>query len=130
VKISKRAKREGKALFRACLVNGLLDELRVRQTVNAVIQARPRNYLAILRHLQRLVKFDLERRTARLESAAPLPQDLENVVQAGLLRHYGPGLNVSFAQNPALLGGLRIKVASDVYDGSIQARLAALQECF
>ena len=35
-----------------------------------------------------------------------------------------------FAQNPALIGGMRIKVGSDVYDGSVQARLAALQESF
>ena len=40
------------------------------------------------------------------------------------------GLNISFAQNPALLGGLRIKVGSDVYDGSVQARLEDLEESF
>jgi F-type H+-transporting ATPase subunit delta len=43
---------------------------------------------------------------------------------------YGQGLDISFAQNPALIGGLRIKVGSDVYDGSVQSRLAALQESF
>ena len=45
-------------------------------------------------------------------------------------RIYGPGLNISFVQNPELIAGLRIKVGSDVYDGSVQARLAALQESF
>ena len=34
------------------------------------------------------------------------------------------------AQNPALLGGLRIKVGSDVYDGSVQGRLENLVESF
>jgi F0F1-type ATP synthase delta subunit len=29
-----------------------------------------------------------------------------------------------------LIGGLRIRVGSDVYDGSIQARLKALEESF
>jgi F-type H+-transporting ATPase subunit delta len=43
---------------------------------------------------------------------------------------YGQGLNISFAQNPALLGGLRIKVGSDVYDGSVQSRLENLVESF
>ena len=36
-------------------------------------------------------------------------------------------LETSFGENPALIGGMRIKVGSDVYDGSIRARLAALE---
>jgi F-type H+-transporting ATPase subunit delta len=39
-------------------------------------------------------------------------------------------LNINFVQNPALIGGLRIKVGSDVYDGSVQARLNKLAESF
>lgn len=130
MKIPKQAKREAKQLFRSCLVDGLLDENRARQAVKRVIEVKPRGYVAILSQLQRLVKLDLDRRTAKVESAAPLPQDLEAKVQASLARVYGPGLNLSFAQNPALIGGMRIKVGSDVYDGSVQARLAALQESF
>jgi F-type H+-transporting ATPase subunit delta len=59
-----------------------------------------------------------------------LPADLQADVRDSLARIYGPGLNLSFAQNPALLGGLRIKVGSDVYDGSVQARLTALEQSF
>jgi F-type H+-transporting ATPase subunit delta len=33
----------------------------------------------------------------------------------------------AFIVTPALLGGMRIKVGSDVYDGSVRARLAALE---
>jgi F-type H+-transporting ATPase subunit delta len=77
-----------------------------------------------------LVKLELERRTAKVESAVPLSPELQASVQAGLARIYGPGVNISFTQNPALIGGLRLKVGSDVYDGSIQARLAALEQSF
>jgi F-type H+-transporting ATPase subunit delta len=42
-------------------------------------------------------------------------------------RRYGAGLQPSFEVDPALIGGLRIRVGSDVYDGSLRARLAALQ---
>jgi F-type H+-transporting ATPase subunit delta len=130
MKISKQSRREAKELFRVCLVGGLLDENRARQAVQRVIETKPRSYLGILSHFQRLVKLDLDRRTAKIESAIPLPSDLQTRVQADLTRLYGAGLDISFAQNPALIGGLRIKVGSDVYDGSIQARLAALQESF
>ncbi len=130
MKISKQERREAKELFRSCLADGLLSEERVRLALRRLLEAKPRGYLAIASHFQRLVKLALEQRTARIESAAPLPPDLQANVQAGLTRLYGPGLNVTFAQKPALIGGLRIKVGSDVYDGSVQARLAALQEKF
>jgi F-type H+-transporting ATPase subunit delta len=130
MKISKQAKREAKELFRSCVNNGLLDEERVRQVMRQVVAGKPRGYIAILSHFHRLVKLELERKTARVESAAPLPQDLQSSVTAALARSYGAGLNVSFGQNAALIGGMRIKVGSDVYDGSIQARLSALQEGF
>jgi F-type H+-transporting ATPase subunit delta len=130
MKISKQARREAKELFRVCLANGLLDENRVRQAVQAVIAQKPRGFVAILSHFQRLVKLDLNRRTARVESATPLSPDIQAAVQSNLGRKYGPGLNISFAQNPALIGGMRIQVGSDVYDGSVQARLAELREAF
>jgi len=130
MKVSKQARREAKQLFRSCIVNGLLDENRARQVVRRVLESKPRGYLAILSHFQRLVKLDLERRTAKVESASPLPPDLQANVQTSLSRLYGRGLNISFAENPALIGGLRIKVGSDVYDGSVQARLAALDQSF
>lgn len=130
MKISKQARRDAKELFRSCLVQGLLDDQRARQAVQQVLQAKPRGYLAVLSHFHRLVKLDVQRRTARIESAVPLPADLQAQVQASLGRVYGAGLDVSFAQNSALIGGMRIKVGCDVFDGSVQARLASLEESF
>jgi F-type H+-transporting ATPase subunit delta len=130
MKITKQARREAKELFRSCVVGGLLDENRVRQAMQQVLQTKPRGYIAILTHFHRLVKLDIEKRTARVESAAPLSSDLQTQIQTGLARSYGKGLDISFAQNPELIGGLRIRVGSDVYDGSVQGRLAELQESF
>jgi F-type H+-transporting ATPase subunit delta len=130
VKISKQAKRDAKQLFRSCRVNGLLDEPKVRQTVQAVVAQKPRGYAAILSHFQRLVKLDIDRRAARVESAAGLTPAQEAAIRQNLANRYGSGLNLAFGQNAALIGGLRIKVGSDVYDASIQARLNALAESF
>ncbi len=130
MKISKQEKREAKELYRSCLADGALDDNRVREVVQRVLQARPRGYLAILSHFQRLVKLALQQRSARIESPVPLAPDLQAEVQSSLTRSYGPGLDISFAQNPSLLGGLRIRVGSDVLDGSIAARLAALEDSF
>ena len=130
MKISKRAQRDARQLFRSCQVNGLLDENRVRQAVALVLAEKPRRYIEILSRLYRLVKLDLERRTARVESAASLPADLQTDVANRIKKIYGEGVILTFDRNPALIGGLRVKVGSDVYDGSIQARLNALAESF
>ena len=126
MKISKQARRDAKQLFRSCHPDGLLDEGKVRQAVQAVVAQKPRGYAAILSHFHRLVKLDIERRAARVESATGLTPGQQAAIQQNLANRYGAGLNIAFGQNPALIGGLRIKVGSDVYEGSIQARLNAL----
>jgi F-type H+-transporting ATPase subunit delta len=130
MKITKQARREAKALFRSCLVQGRLEETRVRQVVDKVAAGKPRGYLPILGHFERLVRLEIERRAARVESAVPLAAGLQTDVKKRLGDVYGPGLDFAFAQNPVLIGGMRVKVGSDVYDGSIQARLSALAESF
>ena len=130
MRISKQARRDAKRLFRACLVNGLLAEAKVRETMQKVIAVKPRGYIGILSHFHRLVKLELDRRSARVESAVPLGADLQAGVQANLGRLYGAGLAFDFRQNAALIGGMRIKVGSDVYDGSICGRLGMLEASF
>jgi F-type H+-transporting ATPase subunit delta len=83
--------------------------------------------LRVLTDFQRLLRLEYERHTALIESAAPLTGQLRQDIEAGLTRTYGDTLEMSFGENPALIGGIRIKVGSDVYDGSIRARLAALE---
>jgi F-type H+-transporting ATPase subunit delta len=128
MKISKQARRDGKSLFNNCKMNGLLDENRVRQTVSAVIGQKPRGYVAILSHFQRLVKLDLERRMARVENAVESSPALVESIKAQIAKRYGPGLDVQFQTNPALIGGIRVQVGSDVFDGSVRARLNDLAE--
>jgi F-type H+-transporting ATPase subunit delta len=130
MKGTKQARRDAKQLFRFCLANGLLDEDRVRQVVQRVSETRNRNRLSVLAQLRRMVRLDSTRHTATIESARPLPPGIQASVQAGLSRLYGPGLTILFTDNPALIGGMRIEIGSDVYDGSVQTRLAALDERF
>jgi F-type H+-transporting ATPase subunit delta len=130
MKISKQSRRDARQIFRACLAGETLDENRARQAVAAVVQQKPRGYMAVLTHFQRLVRLEIARRTARIESATPLAPQTQAQVQGDLTRRYGPGLTFTFAQNPALIGGVRIQVGGDVYNGSVQGRLAALRESF
>src|SRR5215470_14673212 len=130
MKTTKRLQRDAKQLYRLCLVDGSLDENRVRQVVRRVLESRRRGSFALLSHFRRLVKLDCARHTATIESATPLPADLRTTVSSDLKRLYGPNLSISFADNAALIGGMRVKVGSDVYDSSVKAKLAALERAF
>jgi len=130
MKISKLAQREARQLFRSCQVNGVLDDNRVRQTVTLLLAKKPHGYVEILSRLHRLVKLDLVQRAARVESATPLPADLQADVADQIRKIYGSGADITFSQNPALIGGLRIQVGSDLYDGSVRMRLEKLEQSF
>jgi F-type H+-transporting ATPase subunit delta len=65
-----------------------------------------------------------------VESAVALTPEQQGGVSSNLQRIYGQGLNITFTQNPALIGGLRVRVGSDVYDGSVAARLQNIEENF
>lgn len=127
MKISKQSRRDGKALFNACRVNGVLDEGRVRQALAEVVARKPRGYVATLHHFHRLVKLDLARRTAVVESATALGTAIQDSVRNHLTARHGAGLNLSFETNPGVIGGLKVRVGSDIYDGTVAGRLAALE---
>jgi F-type H+-transporting ATPase subunit delta len=127
---TKHLRREAKQLFRLCLVRGMLDEARVREVVHRVLEAKRRGSLTLLAHFRRLLRLEHLRHTAAVESAASLPAALQASVLSNLERLYGPGISTSFVLNPALIGGMRIQVGSDVYDGSVRAGLTSLQKRF
>jgi F-type H+-transporting ATPase subunit delta len=130
MKTIKQVRREAKHLFRLCFVTGSLDEARVRQVLQSILKFKRRGYLALANQFERLVKLEQLRHRADVESAWPLPPDLQAAVQASLIRRYGPGISTTFADRPALIGGMRVKVGSDVYDGSVKAKLAELARSF
>jgi F-type H+-transporting ATPase subunit delta len=128
--ISKQARRDARQLFRSCLVDGRLDDGRVRQAVVLLVEKKPRGYTEILSRLHRLVKLDLEQHAACVESAVPLSADLQSQVAGRLNKIYGDGLRLTFKEDASLIGGLRIQVGSDLYDGSVKMRLEKLQQSF
>jgi F-type H+-transporting ATPase subunit delta len=127
---AKQAQHEAKRIFRLCLVNGLLDEDRVRAVVRRAMLSKNRNRLKFLSQFRCLVRLESVRHSATVENAMPLSPEMQASIQAGLANVYGPGLNTTFGHDPALIGGMRIQVGCDVYDSTIKARLAGLQSRF
>jgi len=127
MKISKEARRTSRQLFRICTADGKLDEGRVRTVVNGVASSKPHGYLGILDSFSRLVANEINGQRALVESATQLTPSIAVDLQISLSKKYGRTLNLEFNVNPELLGGIRVKVGSDVWDGSVKARLEALK---
>jgi len=127
---TQKNKRLARQLFRLCTVNGSLDDRRVRLVAERASSSKRRGALALLTEFAHLVRLDQSEHTAEVETAVPLPSDLQAIVQGQLKDAYGPGIEIRFAQKQELIGGMRIKVGSDVYDGSVQSQLAELEKRF
>ena len=130
MKGNKQSRRGAKQLFKSCQVEGQLAEERVRQAVTLVIEKKPRGYFGILQELQRLVKLDVSSRSARVESAVVLTEAQQQNIRESLGRLKGGEVTVQFSENADLIGGMRVKIGDDVFDGSVKTRLATLSESF
>ena len=130
MKGSKQSRRDAKQLFKSCQVDGQLDEDRVRKTVALLIEKKPRGYFGTLQELQRLVKLDVNSHSASVVSAVELTEEQKQSVRDSLGRMKGGDVAIEFVQNPDLIGGMRVKIGDDVYDGSMKTRLARLEEKF
>ena len=130
MKISKTAAAAARRLFGLCHTDGRLDNNKLRAVFSKLIEQKPRDYRAILAGLQKLTRLDVEKRKVTVESAVELDQITRQRVFSDLALKYGNDLDVQYAINPALLGGLRIRVGNDVFDGSVQGRIDRLAKAF
>jgi F-type H+-transporting ATPase subunit delta len=128
MQVKKEVRQMARGLLRASFTDGQLDTGRVSSVVNSVLEKKPRNHLKILDYYKRLLRLELEKRHARIETASPLETQAANEIAQNLSRRYGTDLTTEFVVNPALLGGMRVRVGSDVWDSSVRNRLERLQQ--
>ena len=128
MKINKETRQLSKELLRASFTDGRLDGSRVASLVKALIEKKPRNYIKVLESYKRLLRLEVEKRSATIETSTELAPDASEQIVANLKRKYGSDLAAKFMVNPELLGGMRIRVGSDVWDSSVRNRLHRLQQ--
>jgi F-type H+-transporting ATPase subunit delta len=128
MKINKETRQLSKELLRASFTDGRLDSGRVSSLLKSLIEKKPRHYIQVLEAYKRLLRLEVEKRTATIETATELSPDAGQQIADNLKRKYGNDLVARFLVNPELLGGMRIRVGSDVWDSSVRNRLHRLQQ--
>jgi F-type H+-transporting ATPase subunit delta len=128
MKINKEIRRLSREMLRASFTDRQLDPGRITSLVDSLIARKPRNSVEILQNYRRLLRLELEKRRARVETASEVNPETSSKLIANLKQKYGNDLTTEFAVNPQLLGGMRIRVGSDVWDGTVHNRLERLQQ--
>ena len=65
---------------------------------------------------------------AEVVSAMALSPEQRQALAAKLEAQFGPGLDIQYRVDPAILGGLIVRVGDKLIDGSLAARLAAMRQ--
>ena len=130
MKISREAATTARRAFRMCVEGDRVVDDKLRRVFKKVAESKPRGWQAILHELKRLIRLETERRQVLVESANPLDETSQSRVKSSLSRQYGDDLTFDFKVTPELLGGMRVRVGNDVWDGSVKSRLDRLSNSF
>ncbi len=137
---------EQSADFRTLTTSPLISRTDSAKTIAATarklqLDAITTNMLGVLAHNRRLNQIALITRafgvlaadhrgetTAQVTSAHPLSVDQVDALKAQLKTRVGREVSIDLAVDPALLGGLVVRIGSQMIDSSIQTRLNSLAQ--
>jgi F-type H+-transporting ATPase subunit delta len=128
MKLNKEIRQLSRKMLQASFTDGQLDPGRIASLVDSVIAEKPRNYINVLKSYKRLLRLEVEKRHATIETASEVDPAIRSEIVSNLKSKYGDDLATDFDVDPQLLGGMRIRVGSDVWDGSVRNRLERLQQ--
>ncbi|QQY08877.1 MAG: F0F1 ATP synthase subunit delta [Candidatus Xiphinematobacter sp.] len=127
MKLKKTGRIFSRKLFLLCLDRGRVVEGSVITVldalVNGKINGKQPQCLQILRELARRIRLKLAGSQARVQSAVPLSTREKALVRGRLVSFFNEELEVQFEDSAEILGGLRIQIGSEVWDGTILSYL-------
>ena len=127
MKLNKEIRQLSRKMLQASFTDGQLDPGRISSLVDSLVTRKPRNYVDVLKNYKRLLRLELEKRHATIETGSEVDSAVRSKIESNLKSKYGNDLSTDFHVVPELLGGMRIRVGNDVWDGSVRNRLQRLQ---
>ena len=116
---------------KSALLRDLLGERARPQTLRlveiAVTRSRGRSVETALDELADLAAQRRSRFVAQVRVARPLEAQQEARLAAGLERLYGRRVQLQVDVDPAVLGGISVRVGDEVLDGTVQRNLEAVR---
>ncbi|MGX6605725.1 F0F1 ATP synthase subunit delta [Micromonosporaceae bacterium Da 78-11] len=89
-----------------------------------------RNFESSLTRLVELTAAKRDREVAYVTVAKPITDAEEQALSAKLADLYGRQVSLQVSVDPSIIGGVSVKIGSDLYDGTILRRLNAAKQAF
>jgi F-type H+-transporting ATPase subunit delta len=106
------------------LLDGKVEPATLRLAQLALQGFGGRGFSASLSRLVEVVATKREETIAYVTTAVPLTDAEEEQLTQRLSRLYGRSISPKVDVDPRIIGGMRVKIGSDLYDGSVARRLA------
>ena len=105
---------------------GQVSEERVRAILESLRGRPPRNLKQLLKNYLRLIVREIRKSEAVVEHAGEIgPVEIQEIERA-LSRRYGRTITSVLRATPALIAGVRVSVADDIFDASVAGHLERL----
>jgi F-type H+-transporting ATPase subunit delta len=112
------------------LLKGKVRPITLRLVEVALEGFGGRGFESSLTRLVEVTAAKRDREVAYVTVAKPLTDGEEQALAAKLSDMYGRQVSLKVDVNPAVIGGVRVKVGSDLYDGTILRRLNEAKQAF
>ena len=84
MKLNKEIRQLSRRMLQASFTDGQLDPGRIASLVDSVIAEKPRNYINVLKNYKRLLRLEVEKRHATVETASEVDPAIRSEIAANL----------------------------------------------
>ena len=84
MRLNKEIRQLSRKMLQASFTDGQLDPGRIASLVDSVIAEKPRNYIDVLKNYKRLLRLEVEKRHATIETASEVDPAIRSEIAANL----------------------------------------------